>query len=54
MSGALDAGAMSQRPAHIDIDSLIAEIQQYLAAIDAFRAAGCRLRWRREPRMSAV
>ena len=38
----------------IDVESLIAEIQRYLAAVDAFRAAGCRVRWRRELRMSAV
>ena len=45
---------MNERTAHIDIEALIAEIQRYLAAVDAFRAAGCRLRWRHEPRMSAV
>lgn len=30
----------------IDIAALIGEIQRYLAAVDAFRAAGCRPTWR--------
>jgi hypothetical protein len=33
----------------IDIDSLLAEIARYLAAVDAFRAAGCAPQWRLEP-----
>jgi hypothetical protein len=32
----------------LDVDRLIAEIQRYLAAVDAFRSAGCVLRWRPE------
>lgn len=48
-------GGMNERTTdRIDVESLIAEIQRYLAAVDAFRAAGCRLCWRREPRMNAV
>jgi hypothetical protein len=38
----------------IDVEALVAEIQRYLAAVDAFRAAGCRVRWRRERRMSVA
>jgi hypothetical protein len=30
----------------IDIAALIDEIRRYLAAVDAFRAAGCELTWR--------
>jgi hypothetical protein len=45
---------MSECPTHIDVESLVAEIQRYLAAVDAFRAAGCPVAWRREPRMSAA
>jgi hypothetical protein len=30
----------------IDIEALVAEIRRYLAAVDAFRAAGCEPRWR--------
>ena len=37
-----------------DIEALIEEIERYLAAVDAFRQAGCRLTWRREPRAAAV
>ena len=33
----------------IDIAALIEEIQRYLAAVDAFRAAGCRPTWRPDP-----
>lgn len=33
----------------IDIAALIEEIQRYLAAVDAFRAAGCLPRWRPDP-----
>ena len=33
-----------------DIDALIDEIRRYLAAVDAFRLAGCTPLWRREPR----
>jgi hypothetical protein len=33
----------------IDITALIDEIQRYLAAVDAFRAAGCRPTWRPDP-----
>jgi hypothetical protein len=36
----------------LDVDRLIGEIQRYLAAVDAFRAAGCSLRWRREAQRS--
>jgi hypothetical protein len=54
MRGASDPFGMNERLTRIDIDALVAEIQRYLAAVDAFRAAGCPLRWRREPRMSAV
>jgi hypothetical protein len=32
----------------IDIEVLIEEIERYLAAVDAFRQAGCRLSWIRE------
>jgi hypothetical protein len=45
---------MNERAIRIDIEALIVEIQRYLAAVDAFRAAGCRPAWRREPRMSRV
>jgi hypothetical protein len=40
---------MNESTLLLDVEALIAEIQRYLAAVDAFRAAGCRLRWRREP-----
>lgn len=33
----------------IDIAALVEEIQRYLAAVDAFRAAGCRPMWRTDP-----
>ena len=33
----------------IDIDALLAEIACYLAAVDAFRAAGCSPQWRPKP-----
>jgi hypothetical protein len=33
----------------IDIAALIEEIRRYLAAVDAFRAAGCRPTWRPDP-----
>jgi hypothetical protein len=33
----------------IDITALIDEIQRYLAAVDAFHAAGCRPTWRPDP-----
>jgi hypothetical protein len=45
---------MNERVNQIDIEVLIAEIQRYLAAVDAFRAAGCLPQWRRERRMSAA
>jgi hypothetical protein len=32
-----------------DIAALVDEIQRYLAAVDAFRAAGCRPTWRTDP-----
>jgi hypothetical protein len=31
---------------HIDIEALLDEIRRYLAAVDAFRAAGCEPTWR--------
>ncbi len=34
----------------IDIEALLIEIGRYLAAVDAFRDAGCEPRWRRERR----
>jgi len=34
------------RPA--DVELLIDEITRYLAVVDAFRAAGCELRWEGE------
>jgi hypothetical protein len=33
----------------INIAALIEEIERYLAAVDAFRAAGCRPTWRADP-----
>jgi hypothetical protein len=33
----------------IDIEALLDEIQRYLAAVDAFRAAGCEPTWRVDP-----
>jgi hypothetical protein len=33
----------------LDIDALVDEIRRYLAAVDAFRLAGCTPLWRREP-----
>jgi hypothetical protein len=33
----------------VDITALVEEIQRYLAAVDAFRAAGCRPTWRTVP-----
>jgi hypothetical protein len=33
----------------IDIAALVEEIHRYLAAVDAFRAAGCRPSWRTDP-----
>jgi hypothetical protein len=33
----------------IDIAALIEEIERYLAAVDAFRAAGCKPTWRTDP-----
>ena len=36
-----------------DIEALIEEIRRYLAAIDAFRAAGCELVCRAEPAAKA-
>jgi hypothetical protein len=38
----------------LDIEALVEEIHRYLAAVDAFRAAGCHLRWRRERPMSVA
>jgi hypothetical protein len=32
----------------VDVEALVIEIQRYLAAVDAFRAAGCSPRWTRE------
>jgi hypothetical protein len=54
MSRRAHARGMNEQPTHIDVESLIAEIQRYLAAVDAFRAAGCRVAWLREPRMSVA
>lgn len=34
---------------NIDIAALIEEIERYLAAVDAFRAAGCGPAWRPDP-----
>lgn len=34
----------------VDIETLVTEIERYLAAVDAFREAGCEPRWRRERR----
>jgi len=31
-----------------DVETLIAEVERYLAAIDTFRAAGCEPHWRFE------
>lgn len=33
----------------IDITALVEEIHRYLAAVDAFRAAGCEPTWRTDP-----
>jgi hypothetical protein len=45
---------MNERTDLFDVEALIAEIQRYLAVVDAFRAAGCSVRWRRERRMSVA
>ena len=45
---------MNESTVIFDVEALIAEIQRYLAAVDAFRAAGCLPQWRRERRMSAA
>jgi hypothetical protein len=42
----LASGAMTYET---DIAALIEEIQRYLEAVDAFRAAGCRPTWRTDP-----
>ena len=42
----LASGAMTYQ---IDITALIEEIERYLAAVDAFRAAGSRPTWRPDP-----
>jgi hypothetical protein len=42
----LASGAMTYE---VDITALVEEIQRYLAAVDAFRAAGCRPTWRTVP-----
>lgn len=34
-----------------DVDRLIAEIERYLAAVDAFRGEGCHITW--EPSLPA-
>jgi hypothetical protein len=49
MSTVDDAPGMNERTIHIDIESLIAEIQRYLAAVDAFRAESCEPIWLPEP-----
>jgi hypothetical protein len=33
----------------IDVEELMAEIERYLAVVEAFRAAGCDIRWARMP-----
>jgi hypothetical protein len=43
---------MKETTIQLDVDRLIGEIQRYLAAVDAFRSAGCALRWRREAQRS--
>jgi hypothetical protein len=45
-------GVMKETTIQLDVDRLIGEIQRYLAAVDAFRSAGCALRWRREAQRS--
>ena len=52
MSGAAHRRRMNAN--ELDIEALVAEIQRYLAAVDAFRAAGCQPRWRRERWMCAA
>jgi hypothetical protein len=42
----LASGAMTYE---IDIAALVEEIQRYLGAVDAFRAAGYRPTWRTDP-----
>lgn len=44
------AVAMDEALLPVDIETLMGEIQRYLAAIDVFRAAGCEPRWRGERR----
>ena len=46
MSAVADAVRMASA---IDIEKLVREIERYLAAVDAFRAAGCSPEWRFEP-----
>lgn len=38
----------------IDMEALVIEIERYLAAVDAFREAGCEPRWRRERRLVLI
>jgi hypothetical protein len=37
----------------IDITALVEEIHRYLAAVDAFRSAGCEPTWRPDPATEA-
>jgi hypothetical protein len=38
----------------IDAEELLREIERYLAAVDAFREAGCEPSWRRERRLVRI
>ena len=41
MSGSAQHDRMEPTDQPIDVDELMREIERYLAAVDAFRAAGC-------------
>jgi hypothetical protein len=53
LSGARDLRAVNEQ-AFIDAKKLIREVLRYLAAVDAFRAAGCEPTWRPEPTVTSA
>jgi hypothetical protein len=44
---------MDDTVSEFSLELLFAEIARYLAAVDAFRAAGCDPAWEREPERQA-
>jgi hypothetical protein len=40
--------------ARIDVERLLAEIERYLRAVDAFRDEGCDITWARTPSVPAT